>query len=235
MHFNLKQCDQGKHSAMEIIEILKNNELFKALAEDELLAVAELVTTKTVRKNTFVINEGDVSNSIYLIMRGRVNVVVTNDEGAELILATLQKGDNFGELSLLDGQPRSANVVAHEDSVFSILHQADFFKLMEQNPRIAHSVIRYLCNRVRFLTNTAQNLALLDVYGRVVNLMHELSSAKANGQMVISVPLTHQDIASRVGSSREMISQILNELKKGGYVSIENKIISINKKLPTAW
>ncbi|MEQ1602687.1 MAG: Crp/Fnr family transcriptional regulator [Methylophilaceae bacterium] len=220
---------------MEIINILKSNELFKELEVDELRTVAELTIIKAVRKNTLVISAGDTSSSIYLIIQGKVKVVVTNEEGVELILATLQQGDNFGELSLLDDQPRSANIIALEDSVFTILHKADFFKLMEKNPKIAMAVIKYLCNRVRFLTNTAQSLALLDVYGRVVNLLHDLSTPKENGQWLVSQPLTHQDIASRVGSSREMISQILNELKKGGYVTIENKIITINRKLPSAW
>ena len=221
--------------SMETIDILKSNELFKGLEENELSIVAERTTKKTVLKNTLVISEGDMSNSMYLIKEGKVNVTVTNEEGREMILSTLQLGDNFGELSLLDNDSRSANVITLEKCVFIVLHQADFYKLLKQNPTIAICVIKYLCQRVRFITNIAQSLALLDVYGRLVKLLHSLSAPGENGQLVISLPLTHKDIASRVGSSREMISRILSELEKGQYLTIKNKIITINKKLPSAW
>jgi CRP/FNR family cyclic AMP-dependent transcriptional regulator len=220
---------------MKPLDILKNNELFKALDEDELMSVAELTTRKSVLKNTVIISEGDFSAAMYLIVKGKVNVSVMNEEGEELILATLQQGDNFGELSLLDDQPRSANVIALEDSVFMVLQKIDFYPLMKQNSKIAMGVIQYLCKRVRLLTGTAHGLALLDVYGRVVKLLHDLAAPAENGQLIISQVLTHQDIASRVGSSREMVSHILNDLKKGHYLTIENKIITIQKKLPSAW
>ena len=220
---------------METIDILKSNELFKGLEEKELSIIAELTTKKTVLKNTLVVSEGDTSNSMYLIKEGKVNVTLTNEEGKEMILTTLQQGDNFGELSLLDDDPRSANVIALEKCVFIVLHKADFHQLLKQNSTIAIGVIKYLCQRVRFITNIAQSLALLDVYGRLVKLLHGLSTPGENGQLVISLPLTHKDIASRVGSSREMISRILSELEKGQYLTIENKIITINKKLPSAW
>jgi CRP/FNR family cyclic AMP-dependent transcriptional regulator len=221
--------------SMETIDILKSNELFKGLEENELSIVAELTTKKTVLKNTLVVSEGDTSNSMYLIKEGKVNVTLTSEDGKEMILTTLQQGDNFGELSLLDDDPRSANVIALEKCVFIVLHKADFYQLLKQNSTIAISVIKYLCKRVRFITNIAQSLALLDVYGRLVKLLHGLSIPGENGQLVISLPLTHKDIASRVGSSREMISRILSALEKGQYLTIENKIITINKKLPSAW
>lgn len=220
---------------METIDILKSNELFKELDASELQHLAAVTTHRTVVKNTLVISEGDLSNSMYLIKSGMVNVLVSNDEGKEMILATLQSGDHFGELSLLDEAPRSANVLTVEKCEFIILHRAEFYNLLEQNPAIAIRVIKYLCQRVRFITNIAQGLALLDVYGRLVRLLNSMAQVNEQGKNVITLPLTHKDIAARVGSSREMISRIFGELEKGGYLTVEHKIITISKKLPSAW
>jgi CRP/FNR family transcriptional regulator, cyclic AMP receptor protein len=220
---------------METIDVIKANQLFKGLDETELKIITRLTTKKTVLKHTLVISEGDDSSAMYLIKEGKVKVTVTSTDGKELILTTLQQGDNFGELSLLDDSHRSANVVAIENCVFIVLHKADFFQLLKQNSSIAFSVIKFLCHRVRFVTEVAQSLALMDVYGRLVKLLHDLSVPSENGKLIVSIPLTHQDIASRVGCGREMITNIMKGLKKGRYLTIENKIITINKKLPQAY
>ncbi len=220
---------------METIEILKKNDLFKDLDEADLHAIAELTKTRKVAKNTYVINEGDEDSTMYIIKQGTVNVMVANDEGKEMILTTLKPGDQFGELSLLDAEPRSANVISNEKCEFLLIHKAPFYKLLEENSAIAISIIKYLCNKVRLITYLAQGLALMDVYGRLVKLLLDLSEINEEGEQVVTIPLTHKDIALRVGSSREMISRILKELETGNYLTIEHKIIKINKKLPLAW
>lgn len=220
---------------VDTIEILKGNDLFKELDEAELLAISALTKTRKVAKNTFVINEGDSDSSMYIIIQGTVNVVVANEDGKEMILTTLKAGDQFGELSLLDAKPRSANIVSNEKCEFLIIHKEPFYKLLEENSKIAINVINYLCSKVRFITFVAQGLALMDVYGRLVRLLLDLSETNEKGEQKVLIPLTHKDIALRVGSSREMISRILKELETGRYVTIENKIITINKKLPLAW
>ena len=220
---------------METIELLKSNQLFKDLGEAELGIIAGLTTQKSVPKNTLVISEGDDTSAMYVIKEGKVKVTLTNEDGKELILTTLQHGDNFGELALLDDNQRSANVYALENCVFIVLHKADFFQLLKHNSLVSMGVIRYLCKKVRYATEIAQSLALLDVYGRLVKLLHDLSVPSENGKLVVATPMTHQDIASRVGCGREMITNILKGLKKGRYLTIENKIITINKKLPQAY
>ncbi len=220
---------------METIDILKKNDLFKDLDDAHLEAIAGLTKTRKVAKNTYVINEGDDDSAMYIIKEGTVNVMVANDEGKEMILTTLKPGDQFGELSLLDAEPRSANVISNEKCEFLIIHKAPFYKLLEENSVIAISIIKYLCNKVRLITYLAQGLALMDVYGRLVKLLLDLSETNEEGEQLVTIPLTHKDIALRVGSSREMISRILKELETGNYLTIENKIIKINKKLPLAW
>jgi CRP/FNR family cyclic AMP-dependent transcriptional regulator len=220
---------------VDTIEILKRNALFQELDEAELQAVAALTKTRKVTKNTFIINEGDDDSAMYIIKQGTVNVVVANEEGKEMILTTLKPCDQFGELSLLDSQPRSASVISNEKCELLIIHKAPFYKLLKENSVISINIIRYLCAKVRFITFLAEGLALMDVYGRLVKLLLDLSETNEQGEQVIPIPLTHKDIALRVGSSREMISRILKELETGNYVSIENKIIKITKKLPLAW
>jgi CRP/FNR family transcriptional regulator, cyclic AMP receptor protein len=220
---------------MDTIDILKSNQLFKELAEPELKTIAALTTRKVVQKNTLVISEGDESSAMYLIMEGKVKVTLNSEDGKELILTTLQQGDNFGELSLLDNNNRSANVTTLEQCVFIVLYKADFFQLLKQNSLVSMSVIKYLCKKVRYATDIAQSLALLDVYGRLVKLLHDLSIPSENGKLIVSTPLTHQEIASRVGCGREMITNILKGLKRGQYLSVKNKIFTINKKLPQAY
>lgn len=220
---------------METIDVLKSNDLFRDLGEDVLGKIAQLTTKKTVLKNTLVIGEGDPSSSLYLILSGSVKVALSSEDGKEMIITTLQTGEHFGELSLLDEAPRSADITALEKSTFLIIHRADFFRLMEKNPMIAANVIKYLCQRVRFITRIAQSLALMDVYGRLVKLLYGMAETGENGKMEILQPMTRKEIASRIGSSREMVSRIVAGLEEGGYLAITKKQITINRKLPTAW
>ena len=220
---------------METIDALRGNLLFRELGETELKIVAGLTNQKAVPKNTIVISEGDNTRTMYIIKAGKAKVYVTSEDGKELILATLQPGDNFGELSLLDDQHRSANVTTLEPCVFITLQKTDFSELLLQNPLVSVCVIKYLCQRIRHLTEVAQQLALTDVYGRLIKLLHNLSVPDENGKFVVPIPLSHQDIASRVGCGREMITNILKGLKKGGYLTVTDKIITINKKLPQAY
>ena len=114
---------------METIDLLKSNELFSNLGDAELKIVAELTKVRTIPRNTLLINEGDASDAMYLIKEGKVDVIVTNENGEQFVLSTLKQGDNFGELSLLDDHPRSASIITLEKSIFIVLHKADFLRL----------------------------------------------------------------------------------------------------------
>lgn len=220
---------------MDAIEILKSNELFKSLGDHELANLAAVTTHKSVPKNTFVINEGDDSNSLYLIKSGKVDVIVNNEEGKKMILTTLVQGDHFGELSLIDGGPRSATVVALEKCEFIILHRDNFYSLLKSDNHFALDVIKFLCKRLRFVTTTAQDIALLATYERLRKLLYSLSEPDADGLLRSRYPLTHEQIADRIGAGRERVCQIINGLKTGQYISISDRHIIIHKKLPLAF
>jgi CRP/FNR family transcriptional regulator, cyclic AMP receptor protein len=217
---------------METINFLKTIDLFGSLDDAEIAAVASRIKAKAMPKNSPVIITGDESSTLYIIKQGRVNVVACNTEGKEIILSTLQAGDIFGELSLFDDKPRSADVVSVENCVFLTLYKPDFLELLDKNPKIALQIIRYLCQRIRFTNSIAQSFALMDVYERLRKLLYDLATPENDGKLVIRKPVSQREMASHIGSGREMISRILSELVKGGYLTIEHKIITIHKKLP---
>lgn len=165
-----------------------------------------------------------------MILSGRVKVFLRNADGREMVINTLGPREYFGEMVIDDG-PRSASVATLETSRFLIITKADFKALVSANPDFALKLINRLMQRVRALTDNIRSLALLDVYGRVARLLLEMA-AEQDGRLVVAEKLTQQDIAERVGSSREMVSRIFKDLVTGGYISVENKRITINRDLP---
>jgi CRP/FNR family cyclic AMP-dependent transcriptional regulator len=208
--------------------------LFEGLPETDLDQISDLATVRSFPRNTVIISEGDNSDSMYVVLNGKVKVYLSDDEGKEIIINILKEGDYFGELALLDESPRSASVMTLEDCKFAVLSKQAFDECLTSNPEIALQVIRGLSARLRYLTENVKSLALMDVYGRVARTLLEMAEDQ-NGVQVINQKLTQRDIASMVGASREMVSRILKDLSLGGYITIESKSITINEKLPHGW
>jgi len=215
-------------------QILKNIPLFADLDDHELQAIGAHAATKTYPKNSVIINEGDETNSMYIIQSGKVKAFLSNEDGKEVILTIMKPGDYFGELSILDSAPRSASIMTLEPSKFSIISKEDFDKTMDAHPEIARKLVSRLTRMVRRLTDSVRNLALMDVYGRVARTLLELSE-DIDDVKVINQKITHQDLARMIGSSREMVSRIMKDLQKGGYITPESNRIVINEKLPPGW
>lgn len=209
---------------------LKNVPLFSGLAEDELRAIADKAVIKTCAKDAMVINEGESTGSLYVVLTGKVKVFLGDESGKEIILAIKGPGGYFGEMAL-DDQPRSASIVALEPSRFAVFSKADFKHLLLEHPELSQHVIRDLIHVVRGLNRNVRGLTMLNVYGRVSRLLLDLA-VDEEGKLVISGKLTQQDVANRVGSSREMVSRIFRGLATGGYIKVEGKKITINKALP---
>lgn len=184
-------------------------------------------------KNAVIINEGDRGDSLYVILSGKVKVYVSDDDGREMILDTYGPGDYVGEMSL-DGRPRSASVMTLEPTSCSVVTRDELRSAIGANPDIAMALISTLIDRARIATDNVKNLALMDVYGRVARLLLSLAREE-NGKLVIPERMTQQDIADRVGASRDMISRIFKDLTIGGYVTIENRTITIHRKPPARW
>ncbi|MCG8670041.1 MAG: Crp/Fnr family transcriptional regulator, partial [Pseudomonadales bacterium] len=217
-----------------IMSKLRNIELFEKLTDEELSTLESLAVTRSYPKNTVLINEGDQANAMYFIDSGKVRVYVSDDQGKEFILNTMGEGEYFGELSLLDDEKRSASVITTEKAAFSIIYKEDFTGAIMQNPALALSLMKNLTGRVRQLTDNIKTLALQDVYGRIRKTLMSLAVDHDDIQ-VVEEKLTQQDIANRIGSSREMVARILKDLQIGGYIESEKKQIKILKKLPESY
>jgi len=214
--------------------MLKNVSLFSGLPEESINAVSALATTRTYPKNTIIISEGDDSDSLYAVLSGKVKVYLSDDEGKEIIINIHGSGDYFGEMALLDDKPRSASVMTLEESKLAVLSKSAFEDCLSKNPQISLPIIRGMSKRLRNLTENVKSLALMDVYGRVARTLLDMAEPIGD-TLVINQRLTQREIASMVGASREMVSRILKDLSVGGYITIENKKITINEKLPPGW
>jgi len=211
----------------------------KGLSPDEILSVIDLsdfaqhAVPRTFPKNTVVVTEGDRTDSLYIIVSGRVKIYVSDDKGKEIVLNESGPGEYFGEM-VLDEGPRSASVMTLEPTQFLLVPQEDFREFISKSPEFSLHLIRKLIRRVRALTNDVKSLALMDVYGRVARMLLDLA-VERDGVLVIESRPTQQEMANRVGASREMISRILGDLAGGGYIEVERDRIKIARTLPRAW
>lgn len=214
--------------------MVQNIPLFSDLEEAELMTLSSKAVTRHYPRKTIIISEGDVSDSLYCILSGRVKVFLNDDEGKEVILNSQGPGDYFGEMALLDAGPRSASVMTLEDCKISVISKVDFDAFLDQHKEASRKIMCGLVKRLRALTDNVRSLALMDVYGRVARVLLELAVEEGD-TLVIREGLTQQDIANRVGASREMVSRILKELKTGGYIEVKKKHFVIKEKLPHGW
>lgn len=183
--------------------------------------------------NAILINEGDVADSMFIVLEGRLKVYSTNDEGKVVVITVHGAGETVGELSL-DGGVRSASVITLEPTTCSVVSGANLREFVTAHPEFALHLIRKLIWRVRHATDQVKSLALDDVYERVTGLLLELSDMSGE-QRVVRERLTQQDIAERVGASREMVSRVLKDLTLGGYLTAKSSRITILKRLPAHW
>lgn len=201
---------------------------------DEILrAVAARGGVRTYPRNSIIINEGERSDTFFIILAGRVKVFGSDESGKEVIYSTHGPGEYVGEMAL-DGGVRTASVMTLEPTACSVVSGAELKDFVAEHPEFALHLIHKLIRRAREATEGIKNLALLDVYGRVCVLLTTFAE-DSNGTLQVKDKLTQQDIADRVGSSREMVSRIFKELINGGYVSLESGHWTILKKLPARW
>lgn len=203
------------------------------LAQDTLRAIAASGVVRHFPKNAVLINEGEHGDSLFIVLSGKVKVYTSNEAGKEFIIDFHGPGEYVGEMSL-DGAPRSASVMTIEPTSCAVVSRAHFREFILAHPDFALHLIEKLIERVRRTTENVKSLALSDVYGRLVRLLQALGQER-EGRVVIPEKLTQQDIAERVGASRDMISRLLKDLVAGGYLSVEDRTITILKRLPTAW
>jgi CRP/FNR family cyclic AMP-dependent transcriptional regulator len=199
--------------------LLRNVPLFSVLPENQLALLVKEVTRKSYPRGTAIIAAGDVTDSLYVIISGRLKVMISDDEGREVILAILGPNEFFGEMGLIDDAPRSASVVTIEPCEVLALSKRDFKKCLEENFEMAMTVMRGVVKRLREADQKIGSLALMDVYGRVARLLLEVAET-IDGQKVVTKKLAKQDIAKMIGASREMVSRVMKDLQAAGAIEV---------------
>ena len=211
-----------------MVNYLKMIPLFSLLDNEELEAINKQSSTKQYPKNNFIILENDEGDTLYIILKGKVKVTKIFESGDEIILSVLEKGNFFGEMSLLDGKPRSANVVTVEDSTIRVIHRNDFENLLESHPKIALKLLRELTSRLRKADERIGSLAHLNVTGRIADFLLQLADEhgeKTQDGIIIKSRPKLQDIANTIGTQRETVSRILKQLETKRYIRINGKDI----------
>ena len=214
-------------------ELLAQVDLFSELQNHELDILLEHAITKSYRKNVILLNEGDHSGSLYLILSGTVKAYASDEEGNELLLNMFSKGEYFGEFSLIDEQPRSASVMTLEPCKLLMIDRNAFTECLRKNSAMTINLLKAMTQKLREQTEKTKALALFTVYERLIKLLQDLAVEHDGHQIVEGI--SHQDLADQIFSSREMVSVILKELKQGGYIDVERKKIIIKKRLPAKW
>ena len=199
--------------------------LFNGLAKEELESFAELMRERSYPRGSVILFENDPGDSLFVVREGRVKVVLIGEDGREVILGVLGVGQHFGELSLIDEQPRSAHVIAMDDASLLVLRREDFRKRVEANPSVAWSLLMELSRRLRRADEKIGGLVLLDVPGRIARLL--LDMAEESGGPQIEKSLTHQTIAQMIGASRETVSRAMKDFQDAGWITVERRRIEL--------
>ena len=217
------------------LELIKNVPLFSGLKETEVKRIAGKMNRDHYPKDTVIFLESDEGDSLFIIQNGRVKISRISEDGGEVILAILKDGDFFGEMSILDGQLRSANVMAIEDSDILALRREDFMKLLLHHPEISIQLLKELAHRIRQSDSQIKSLSLLDASSRVAAAIMQLAEetgAISKKSVKISYLPSQQDLANIAGTSRETISRALSQFIKEGLIRREKNdliIEDINK------
>jgi len=211
--------------------VLKSLPMFGSFPEDQLRALATMVTRRSASRGAAIMHAGDPTDALYIVMSGRLKVMMGEADGKEVILGLIGPGEFFGEMGLVDDSPRSATVVAIEPCELLSITKRVFKKCLVENVEVALAVLRVVVRRLREADRKIGSLAMLDVYGRVARLLLDLSE-NVNGQKVVTKRLTKQDIARMVGASREMVSKCMKDLETAGYFEVRGSTIVLRDTFP---
>ena len=200
-------------------------------------ALADLAArgeTRRYRKGTLLIQEGDQGDTLFIILSGRLRAFSVGDKDREITYGVYGPGDYLGEISL-DGGPRSASVITLEASSCAVISRLTLMQFIAERPEFAFDLLAKVIRRVRSATLSARQLALNDVYGRLRALLLSLALPQNDGSLVLSERLTHQEMANRVGCSREMVSRLMKDMERGAYLRVEAHRLRLLRKLPAHW
>jgi CRP-like cAMP-binding protein len=222
---------------MDDRELLRTVPIFSELSETDVTSLAQLLARRKYAKDAVVFFENEEGDSFFMIVHGRIKVTILGDDGREVILSMLGPGDFFGEMALLDNEPRSASAIAAEESELLSLSRADFQGVATKRS-ITGALIKVLTARLRRANHQISTLALLDVYGRVARVI--LDMAREEGRRLKDGRIafrraTHQEIANRIGTTRETVTRMLKDLERQGLIQVDSKEIVVGPDFEKAF
>ena len=211
-------------------EILQQIPLFSSLTSEELEAIKRVSITKKFPKDQIILLEDEEGDTLFIILHGKVKVTTFSESGKEVIFSILNEGDFFGEMSLLDGKPRSATVVSMDNAKIQMIRRVEFYRLLEDHPRIALRLLEELASRLRKADERIESLAILDVTGRIAGILLQLAEERGvreNNEVLIKSRPTHQELANMVGTTRETVTRVLKQLEEKDYIMMNGKDVTI--------
>ena len=209
--------------------VLKSVPMFSGFSQDQLRALGAMIMRRGAPRGSTVMREGDAADCLYVVVTGRLKVLMGEADGKETILSIIGAGEFFGEMSLIDDNPRSATVTAIEPCELLAITRRDFRRCLVENSDLAMAVMRVLVRRLREADRKIGSLAMLDVYGRVARLLLDMSES-VNGQRVVTKRISKQDIAKMIGASREMVHKVMKDLQVSGYIEVQGSTIVLRDK-----
>ena len=200
------------------LDLLRRVPLFSLLTVAQAEVISGAVIKRRFKRGEALVEQGQKSNALFILLTGRARVVTSDSRGREVILATLDQGDYLGEMSIIDNEPHSASVRAEVQTDVLMLGRAEFARCLTENASMSLVVMRGLVKRLRHADRKIESLALLDVYGRVAHALLDFAVADAQGQLLIRDKISRQDLAKMVGASREMVSRVMKDLEERGFI-----------------
>jgi len=212
----------NREDLKKVEEGLARNQLFTGLEDFYLKGIISRGEIRTWPSGTQIITEGDPGDAVFFIISGRVKVTLYGEEGREIVLAILNDGDMFGEMSIIDDKPRSANVEAVQELTCLVVTKGAFLDYMSRHHKVYMRFFAYLTGRLREATRKIGGLALLDVCGRIAHTLLGMAKASGGDKEVVEIERpTHEQLAAMIGSSREVVSRALKKMTQEGYIKIE--------------
>jgi CRP/FNR family cyclic AMP-dependent transcriptional regulator len=213
------------------LDLIRRVPLFSMLTSEQAQGIADGVVKRRFRRGEIIVEHGQKSNALFILLTGRARVLTADSRGREVILAVLESGDYVGEMSLIDNEPHSATVRAEVQTDMLVLGRAEFARCLPENSSLSYAIMRGLVQRLRNADRQIESLALLDVYGRVARSLLDMSE-EDNGVKIIRGKVSRQDLAKVVGASREMVSRVMKDLEERGIIETQdNGSVIIRERL----
>jgi CRP/FNR family transcriptional regulator, cyclic AMP receptor protein len=212
---------------MTILDLLARVPLFASLPTEALQSLANHLNKRSYKRGDVMVKQGRMSETLYIVLSGTAQVVVQDEQEKEIILAHLRAGDYFGEMSLIDGKPHSASVIADAALDALALGKSELRACMSQHPAVSLSMMQELVRRLREADEKIESLALVDVYGRVVKALMAMAKMESTanlktapiGGFVITQKISKSTLGKTIGASREMVTKVFKELEKRGAIT----------------